>query len=105
MTVQKETRILSDLDSLKTRLTESEQLNHENEAELTVLKGKLRASQDNVTETNRALELREVELKNEKLKNDQLEDNLSKLRVLLQQEADSKEEEQKRLEKVMRLLK
>ena len=81
----KENRILADLEQLKQRLTESEQRNHENEADLTVLKGKLRASQDEVTSTNGQLEKSETRLKCATLKIDQLEDELSKLKVILTQ--------------------
>ena len=101
---QKETRILADLDSLRNRLSDSEHLNNEQEAELTVLRGKLRASQDHVNETNKVLESREVDLKNSLLKIDQLEDNLSKVKVILKQETESKVDEQRRIEKVTEAL-
>ena len=87
---EKETRILADFEGVRSRLQVAEQANHEFEAELTVLKGKLRASQDNVVETNRALEARESELNGKTLKIDHLEDELSRLKMILKQEQDDK---------------
>ena len=74
-------------------------MNNEYEAEMTVLKGKLRASQDNVTETNSQLE--KVTRQNEEfaLRMDEKLNEISKLQSVIEKENMAGLEAQERFEK------
>ena len=80
-------------------ILDAETMNNEYEAEMTVLKGKLRASQDNVTETNSQLE--KVTRQNEEfaLRMDEKLNEISKLQTVIEKENMAGLEAQERFEK------
>jgi len=92
-------KIMIEIDNLRNRLKDAETLNNEYEAEMTVLKGKLRASQDNVTETNSQLE--KVTRQNEEfaLRMDEKLNEISKLQTVIEKENMAGLEAQERFEK------
>lgn len=92
-------KIMNEIDNLRNRLNDAITLNNDYEAEMTVFKGKLRASQDNVTETNSKLEKMTRQNEEFTLRMDERLNEISKLQTVIEKENMAGMEAQERFEK------